>query len=334
MGRRAATGVGRTGGITLLVVTALAASCGGGASPAPPPAPKCAGLAPVTYANEDPAYLPDELRACAFDVSCPDVNDWAAYDRSIGQAPQSCLTDWNLEGLDGTACARNAKTCDEWLACATHGYCASWCSTRGLTVQSQVLWQCDGDEVVVCNEPQGFGVPWTDCAAQGMHCAQIGPNAGCTDGNFCDAESNPVCAGNVLVSCESGLEQSQDCAASGGTCAPFLITSTCLGPQTISCTAATYPEQCVGNVWDICYGGIELPFDCAAPVYGATCVTEPDGSVGCVPNANECDGSTPDTCEGTNFVTCGTDAKLAAIDCTTLGFRTCGDVGGRAGCVQ
>ena len=243
--------MGRTAGITLLLVTTLAASCGGGAAPVPPPAPKCAGPAPVTYSNEDPDYLPDELRACAFDVSCPGVNDWWAYDHSNGQAPNSCLTDWNLEGLNGTACARNAKTCDEWLACATDGYCASWCSTRGLTVQSQVLWQCDGDEVVVCSEPQGFGVPWLDCAAQGMHCAQLGPNAGCTDGNFCDAESNPVCAGNVLVSCESGLEQSQDCAAGGGTCAFFLLSSTCLGPQAVPCTAATYPEQCVGNLWDV-----------------------------------------------------------------------------------
>lgn len=58
-----------------------------------------------------------------------------------------------------------------------------------------------------------------------------------------------------------------------------------------------------------------------------------NGFLECVPQATECDASTADTCDGKFFVTCGTNRKLSRVDCTTLGFRTCGNVGGRVGCV-
>ena len=37
--------------------------------------------------------------------------------------------------------------------------------------------------------------------------------------------------------------------------------------------------------------------------------------------------------DGTSLVTCGTNQKLARIDCTSLGFHTCGTANGRAACV-
>jgi hypothetical protein len=86
----------------------------------------------------------------------------------------------------------------------------------------------------------------------------------------------------------------------------------------------------------ICLGlfDVVFPTDCAAPNIAGDCVLFGNGKVDCVPRATDCSSTDPDTCDGNSLVTCGTDQKWAHIDCTTLGFRSCGDVGGRKGCVM
>jgi hypothetical protein len=315
----------------------LAVGCGETTSDTPAvPAVKCDPAPAVTFASEDPAYLPAEVRACAFDVSCAATGASWTYLQSHGGAPGSCLVDWNLNGLDGIACAPNAKDCDEWLACATHGHCPDWCAARGWTPQSPIVWTCDGDEVVVCGDPDRYGVPFEDCAALSMHCAQVGFAASCTDGTSCTQASNPHCEGTRVVGCDfsTHLGLSQECGGDGGSCMPILLSAGCVGPGAHTCDGTSFPPHCDGSLLWLCELGFQMAVDCAAPGRGADCVTDANGSVlGCVVREPECDASTQDTCQGNNFVTCGTDMKLASIDCTSLGFRTCGQKAGRAACV-
>jgi hypothetical protein len=300
---------------------------------------KCAGPPPVTFGDADPAYLPAKLRACAFDVSCKASRWWWTFDVSQGQAPRSCLVDWNLNGLDGVACAPNATSCDAWLACASHGHCPSWCAAQGLGPNDWSLWTCDGDEVVVCDSTTGYGIPWEDCAQQTMRCQRTNDSAACTDGNACTTPSNPHCEGPRVVGCDSStlLRQSQDCSGNGGACVPFdygpLQTAACVSPGAGTPCSASTPARCEGTVAVGCLFGHEVPFDCASPDLQGDCVPLSGGYVTCVPRATECTPETPDSCDGVSFVTCGSNQKLARIDCTSLGFRTCGDIGGRAGCI-
>jgi hypothetical protein len=320
------------------VATCLAGACGGRLQP---PAPKCQGAAPVTFTADDATYLAAELRACAFDISCTKTDWWWAYDRSQGQSARACLADWSLGGLDAVACAPNASTCDEWIACATHGHCASWCAVEGYGSDAPDFLMCDGDDVIVCgNGTTGYGTIWQDCAAQGMHCQVVGYGAACTDGNTCTRASNPHCDGNRVVGCDGStrLEQSQDCATGGGQCVKVSLgtlgtTAGCTSSGSTPCDLETYVPTCQGTVATVCALGSVASVDCAAKAISGSCVPS-NGEVQCVPEASECTANTPDTCDGVIFVTCGTDQKLGRIDCTTLGFRTCGDIGGRVGCIE
>jgi hypothetical protein len=203
-----------------------------------------------------------------------------------------------------------------------------------------VVWTCDGDQVVVCDSTNGgYGITFEDCAPQGMHCGQANSNAACTDGNSCTQPANPHCDGSRVVGCDPGtlLEQSQDCSANGGTCDPISLgpfsSAACVGPGVTLCDDMTYQSHCDGNVEVFCLFGTVASIDCTVPYYDGTCVTSANG-IACVPNANQCTAATPDACDGNDFLTCGTDQKLARVDCTSLGFRTCGDLGGRAGCIH
>lgn len=319
-----------------VVATYLVGGCGGRLLP---PTPKCQGPAPVTFTADDATYLAAELRACVFDVSCPEADWWWPYDRSQGQSARSCLADWNLNGLDGVPCAPNASTCAEWLDCATYGYCASWRNGQSYGPQVTDFWTCDDDDVVVCGAGSTYCTLWQDCGAEGMHCQTVEDSAACTDGNTCTRPSNSHCDGNRVIGCDAStlLEQSQDCGAGGGKCVtvslgPFGTSAGCASGGT-PCDLGTYVPTCQGTVASVCVFGFVIREDCAKAAISGRCV-KLGGEVQCVPNATECTANTPDMCDGESFVTCGTDQKLARIDCTTLGFRTCGDIGGRAACIE
>jgi hypothetical protein len=327
-------------GMGLAAAAAVAIPLAGGCGGRETIPTRCQGPAAVTFTSDDSAYLAAELRACAFDVSCTEANTWWPYDQSQGQTARSCLADWNLYGLDGVACAPNATTCDEWMACATHGHCAEWCDAKGYDPQQagSNLWTCDGDDVIVCGGSGDYGVVWEGCAAEGMHCQTAHEGAACTDGNTCAQPSNPYCVGDRVLGCDGStlLERSQDCTANGGQCmtidlGPFGSSAGCVEEGGTACDSS-YVPSCQGTVVSFCLFGVVATEDCAAPDIAGTCLVA-GGQWQCVPSATECLAATPDSCNGTSFVTCGTDQKLASIDCTTLGFRTCGDVGGRAGCV-
>jgi hypothetical protein len=326
--------------VGLAAAAALATCLDGGCGGRAVEATKCHGPPAVTFTTDDPTYLAAELRACAFDVSCPETNWWWSYEQSQADTPRSCLADWNLNGLDGVACAPNATTCDEWIACATHGHCASWCEAKGYNPQNagSDLWTCDGDDVIVCGGSDDYGVVWEGCAAEGMHCQTTTYSAACTDGNTCTQPSNPYCDGNDVLGCDAStlLERSQDCTATGEQCVtvdlgPLGSSAGCAQGGGTACDAS-YVPSCQGTVASFCLFGVVVTEDCAAPDIAGTCVVA-RGQWQCMPSATQCTSNTPDACNGTSFVTCGTDQNLASIDCTTLGFRTCGDVGGRAGCV-
>jgi hypothetical protein len=324
----------RVGAVLLIasVPVAAAAGCGGRTALAP----LCNGPAPVTFADEDPAHLPAEVRACAFDVSCASTRWWWT-DRQPGQQPRSCLSDMQLNGLDGPACAPNAASCDQWLACATHGHCAAWCQGQGLAPDSVFpLWTCDGDDLVVCGGGSDYGVVFERCAPEGMHCERAGYGASCTDGHSCSMPTDTHCDGNRVVSCDSStlLESSEDCTAEGAVCTMPLGQLSVAGcvPTADTCTPQSDPAHCEGTRWAGCFLGSRVQIDCAGPDFAGTCGPTDHGP-DCIPAAHECTAETPDACDGVDFVTCGTDQRLWRVDCTTLGLRTCGTVDGRAACV-
>jgi len=299
----------------------------------------------VTFGVDDPAYPSALVRACAFDVSCAASNGWWSYDHMQGATARSCLADWNPGSFDAVACAPNAGSCDDWMNCASHGRCPSWCAARGLTPDAVNLWTCDGDEVVVCDPTNGnYGVPFEDCAQQAMHCGIGRYGAACTDGTTCTQPSNPHCDGTRVVGCDGStlFGQSQDCSANGGSCmtlslGPFGDTGYCaapvMPPTAAPCDGTTYQPHCDGTFAAVCEFGYVSESNCARPEIDGDCVATA-GGVACVPRANACTAATPDACDGNAFVTCGTDQRLSRVDCTTLGFRTCGDIGGRVGCVR
>src|SRR5512142_242093 len=266
--------------------------------------PKCSPAPAASFTADDPSYLPAALRACAFGVSCAATNSWVAYDRMQHQTPRSCLSDWIPNGLDDAACAPNARSCDEWMACATHGHCPDWCAAHGYTADRAVLWTCDADEVVVCESTRGgYGTPFTDCAQQGMHCALSRYSAACTDGTTCTQPSNPHCDGNRVVGCDEStlLGQSQDCSANGGMCMPFSFgpfdSAACIAAAPgggTQCDANTFQPYCDGTIEVTCFDGLLLRDDCAAPRINGDCVTLANGFLTCVPRATQCDASTPD----------------------------------------
>jgi hypothetical protein len=322
--------------MAVLGMTAAAVGCG-------KTGPKCTPAAAVTFASDDPSYLPAAVRACAFGVSCSATNSWVSYDVNIEhQTPRSCLADWNPNGLDDVACAPNARNCDEWMACASHNHCPDWCAAHGYTADKVVQWTCDGDEVVVCDETRGgYGIPFIDCAEEGMHCAVSRYSAACTDGTTCTTPSNPHCDGNRVVACDEStlFGQSQDCSATGATCMTVSFgalgaSASCVTPPAggNQCDPNSFQPHCDGTAEVSCFDGYLIRNDCAAPSIEGTCTTLANGFLDCVPQATECDASTTDTCDGQFFVTCGTNHKLLRVDCVSLGFHSCGDIGGRVGC--
>jgi hypothetical protein len=319
----------------LFVALGCAAGCGETLDVNPA---KCVGATAVVIKNTDPAYIPAQARACAFSLSCPETQERWAYLRGAGQAPRSCLADWHLNGLDGTSCASDAKSCKEWLACASHGHCPNWCRARIGDAPLGLAWVCDESEVVVCDpfEHGGYGTPFTSCA-DGLRCEERLGSAACTDGTVCGTPSNAHCEGERIVACDSAtlLGVSTDCASRGGQCTDFNI-GVLSGAACVTAAPTcdlSYREHCDGDHLFFCAFGYVADVDCKLPPYLGTC-GDVGGTPDCIPAASECTKATPDRCDGTRFFTCGSDQTMHEVDCTSLGFRSCGDVGGRVGCVK
>jgi hypothetical protein len=231
------------------------------------------------------------------------------------------------------------------MACASHGHCPDWCNARG-GQQTWGAWVCDDDEIVVCQsfEHSGYGTPFEQCAdvapKGALHCEARGPAASCTDGTACSTPSNEHCEGTRLVSCDqsTNLGVSKDCAADGQECMTFgegiFTFAACVPPGTKPQCDRTYADHCDGNKIVFCFFGFVASVDCTLPPVEGTCAATSATSFDCVPSAHECTRDTPDRCDGTRFVTCGTNQKLYTVECPSIGFRTCGDVGGSAGCVN
>jgi hypothetical protein len=215
---------------------------------------KCTGAEPLIFAVGDTGFPAAEARACAFDVSCPARNAEWIYRQSASSPVNACTFDWNPPSFDEIGCAPNATNCDDWMACAYHGHCPSWCKARGYDPNLSDVWTCDGDKVVVCDSlAGGWGMQWEDCAAEGMHCAQAHKNASCTDGRPCPVASNRTCIGDHIIGCDVGtlLESNEDCGAKGEQCSDpslgILAGSTCFSITQPACNPSTFVNRCDGT---------------------------------------------------------------------------------------
>jgi hypothetical protein len=160
-----------------------------------------------------------------------------------------------------------------------------------------------------------------DCATSmpPATCAVSNAVAQCIDGRMCDPTTPPACAGAIAVACGSDGTESQvscDWLFPGSRCE----SGVCAGSG-VSCNGAV---ACNSDVGGYCSTrtGRAITFDCAA-VFAGHCHDGSSGSIGgCVPDATECVFGERQCASGLLQVC--VNGRFHALDCTRLGFRTCG----------
>ena len=146
---------------------------------------------------------------------------------------------------------------------------------------------------------------------------------GACDPNVDSAE----CRGNLLVSCDGGVQILRDCAADGLVCGLGLQDRmACIG-EGASCEEATFEPTCEGTVLTRCIQGHLNELDCATLPGDLTC--EP-GREQCVPAGTQCE-SGQESCQVSTIRIC-LDGRFQVIDCTDLGFSRCETLSGGAHC--
>lgn len=132
--------------------------------------------------------------------------------------------------------------------------------------------------------------------------------------------------------CNNGLVYAKDCGASGERC----FSETTDGITFVGCApkgppCPTWPS-CDGDELTGCYFSSTVTIDCSSPEFESHCVGSPDVPASCVPDAHECVPGDPDRCHGGSLSVCIND-HFEDVDCTTIGFHTCGpDLAGNAVC--
>ncbi|MEZ4438977.1 MAG: hypothetical protein R3B72_07800 [Polyangiaceae bacterium] len=207
--------------------------------------------------------------------------------------------------------------------------CASVEACVGITADAAgpCVPTCIGDAYEVCDDQLHVTV---DCTVFDQHC--VG-NAGCSvspSGAACDVTSFPgSCEGDVVVSCEEGVEIRQDCADHGLTCQTgtdgyAFCTGTgaaCTGDGNTTCDGTSLVQ---------CLNGGEHRIDCAALDPSFSCQTGTSEAFCGV--ADECDPvTTVDTCDGDDVVYCH-GGRLERASCAALGFSRCEALGNGAIC--
>jgi hypothetical protein len=196
---------------------------------------------------------------------------------------------------------------------------------------------CDGDTVTTCDSFVGARVVREDCAAEGLHCSDMGEESHCGLGT-CDPKTfTTACMGNALASCRAvtswddkdlgGLIVAQDCTPFDSTCVVINAVAQCVGNGP-ACVPGPGSQHCDGDVLVQCDdSGRERRSDCAAS--GQHCVSagpnplgvqfvceSMTGSASCTLDQNfmQCDGSSLEYCD---------DKGNEKLDCKQLGYSAC-----------
>jgi len=236
---------------------------------------------------------------------------------------------------DGVAVTPSEVQClaDAGLDCAAALDCVS---TPSPTPCDTPTYACDGDTVTLCDSFAGARVVREDCAAEGLHCVDLGEESHCGLGT-CDPKTfQAACMGNATTSCRAvtswddkslgGLIVADDCTASDAACAVIDGMAQCVGngPACVPFDGG----KCDGDTLLTCdASGHERRTDCAAT--GERCVSvgpnpagiafacgSKPGLVVCVadPSFSQCHGSSLEYCD---------DKGNEKLDCTELGYAGC-----------
>lgn len=168
----------------------------------------------------------------------------------------------------------------------------------------------------------------TDCAADGLACADPGPDGVAACGAAVCIEEPATCQGERIVECDKGVRRPRVCPEGARCVEPAGAVATCVGTGA-PCPPGT-PKRCDGEtILVTCEGGAEARTDCAAADWEQRCGGPADDRQ-CVGLGTECDPLTfQDRCNGVRLEYCQ-DGRVRGLDCTELGFTGC-TVGGGVG---
>lgn len=289
----------------------------------------CGGETGHPFAQQ-PVVAATVQRACAMIASC--------WPTSIAPTVSGCVEQYEMALLYGPAdatffpedqltprekarfidCAAQAASCDATLRCLGK-LDTSWCDAHPDPA-------CDGDTLVGCWD--GAPLVQHDCGAVGMRCVKGADGvAVCGDGNSCNAAVTP-CHGGAYEQCSDGVVQRYDCNAfePGSTClevkgADGTAITGCAANGQPGCTVADYAGTCDGNDMTFCNSGVSLHVACSE--VGRHCGAASSGTVGCLPNGSDCDGSTDACTSSGDAMQICVDGAWVTTSCSTLGFTTC-----------
>ncbi|MCU1282415.1 MAG: hypothetical protein JWM53_5961, partial [bacterium] len=224
-------------------------------------------------------------------------------------------------------CAQAATDCGSVMACATQNHDPTYCAAhRGMS--------CDGELAIHCTNGAagsfaGSGFGWADpgpddCTKRGTHCH----NGFCSDGLTCSTVIDKICVDATHESlCDegNGIASTIDCSVS----APG---SRCLNDGCGPAYKCSF-EGCDGNTLVVCGTLASARIDCGA--LGGHCgIDTRRGQIqDCIPDATECDSTSPDRCNGNAIEIC-INGKYQSFDCTSIGLSTCSTIIGRARCTR
>ena len=187
---------------------------------------------------------------------------------------------------------------------------------------------CDGKTAVSCDliDQRVYAL---DCALAGMEClirSGQTTSASCTPG-VCYSTFGTVCQGSRLITCVSGVSESEDCAVDGLACHSKTPTSAvCVGEQSTTCSAKTFSPSCAGSTAVTCVEGRVHRDDCTRYKMRHTRCE----AAACVVAGSACDYAL-NRCAGAELEAC-LDGAWQRFDCLKLGLGACKPSGSAANC--
>jgi hypothetical protein len=181
--------------------------------------------------SDDDAHEATVVDCAEMGATCADIKSAGGLVMRACSAPAKCPAgspDVRCEGANTVISCRDGAyervVCPAGTKCEEHrdeaGDAAASCVVPGQRRCIGGLRRCEEDRLIECEHGK---TKVTDCIGQGLHCAGVGPRAGCSvpENVECDKEMLPRCDGGNVVFCAAGRLEKIPCASLGlGPCDP------------------------------------------------------------------------------------------------------------------
>jgi hypothetical protein len=181
--------------------------------------------------SDDDAHEASVIDCAEMGATCAEIKSAGGLVMRACSAPAKCPAgspDVRCEGGNTVISCRDGAyervVCPAGTKCEEHrdetGDAAASCVVPGQRRCIGGLRRCQEDRLVECEHGK---TKVTDCVGQGLHCAGVGPRAGCyvPENVECDKEMLPRCDGANLTFCAAGRLEKIACASLGlGPCDP------------------------------------------------------------------------------------------------------------------